>query len=73
MNFSAATIAMAENRSDVVDFMMPFIDDHLRIAVKLPGENEDMIYFNIFDVCVNITWKQTIPLIEIISRLYSAT
>ena len=35
---------MAENRSDVVDFMMPFIDDHLRIAVKLPEENEDMIY-----------------------------
>ena len=43
---------MAENRSDVVDFMMPFIEDHLRIAVKFPEENENM-FFNIFDVCVN--------------------
>ena len=55
MNFSATTLAMAENRSDVVDFMMPFIEDHLRIAVKLPEENQNMMFFNIFDVSVNMT------------------
>ena len=54
MNFSAATIAMAENRSDVVDFMMPFIEDHLSIAVKFPEENENMMFFNIFDVCLKV-------------------
>ena len=55
MNFSAATIAMAVNRSDVVDFMMPFTEGHMTFGIKLPEENKMMIYFNIFDVCVNIT------------------
>ena len=55
MDFAAANVAMVENRSDVVDFMMLFIEDHLRIAVKLPEENKIMIYFSIFDVSVNIT------------------
>ena len=54
MDLAAANIAMVENRSDVVDFMMPFIEDHLTIAMKLPEENKNMIYFNIFDVSVNM-------------------
>ena len=60
MDFSASIIIMAENRSDVVDFMMPFMEDHLSIAMKLPEENKNMIYFDIFDVCVKITWNKHI-------------
>ena len=53
MDFAAANIAMVENRSDVVDFVMQYTEDHLTFAIKLPEENKNMLYLNIFDVCVN--------------------
>ena len=54
MDFAAANVAMVENRSDVVDFMMPITEGHMTFAIKLPEENKNMIYFNIFDVSLNI-------------------